>query len=122
MNKRDESIILFMSSYPPRECGIATFTKDTYDSFVKRFPSIKCSVLAMNTEETKELEYPSEVIYKINQENQDEYERAAEFIDKNEDIKLVIIQHEYGIFGGDYGIYLDFLEFFLLLQQNLSNH
>jgi glycosyltransferase involved in cell wall biosynthesis len=65
-------------------------------------------VLAL-TEPSGQHQYPSEVKFEIRQNVKADYARAAEFVNYSH-IRLVSIQHEYGIFGGEDGGYvLDFL-------------
>ncbi|MEK6818638.1 MAG: glycosyl transferase family 1, partial [Nanoarchaeota archaeon] len=60
----DENCILFVSTYPPRECGIATFTKDLSDAIEKKFsPFLKTKILAMNNNGVNVYNYPKKVIY-----------------------------------------------------------
>ncbi len=108
----DTNIILFMGTYPPRECGIATFTKDLSDSIDNKFnPYIKTKILAMNNNGLNIYNYPKKVIYQLSDTEKLDYINLAKNINKNDSIKFVCIQHEFGIFGGIYGEYLiDFLK------------
>jgi glycosyltransferase involved in cell wall biosynthesis len=101
----------FLSNYPPKECGIATFTKDLSQAMDKRFnPKLKSKVVALNGPE-EIYNYNKRVILQIDKEDINHYIEIAKKINKREDIKIVSIQHEFGIFGGDYGCYLiPFLE------------
>lgn len=96
----------FIGSYPPRECGIATFTQNLLHA-VQQGGDSKVSdtvVVAMN--DCKEsYNYPEEVVFTIDQENQQDYIRAADYINDSE-IDVCMLQHEYGIFGGESGIYI----------------
>ncbi len=105
------SLILYMGTYPPRECGIATFTKDLVTAMDKRFHSeFKSKILAMNNGVT-DFEYPREVMFTIKEDTIKDYIKVAKKINKSKSIKLVNIQHEFGIFGGKYLNYLSaFLE------------
>jgi glycosyltransferase involved in cell wall biosynthesis len=100
--------IAFFGTYPPRRCGIATFTRDLAEAITTagegRFPT----TLAV-TDPGGRYEYPVNVQYEIRQEVKGDYARAAEFVNYT-DVRLVSIQHEHGIFGGDEGTYiLDFV-------------
>ena len=104
MEKREDSVILFMSTYPPRECGIATFTKDLTDAIDKRFsPVIKTKILAVNKNGSNIYNYPKKVIFQISDNEVEDYIEIAKKINRSRNIKLVVIQHEFGIFGGEYG-------------------
>ncbi len=106
-----KSKIYFLSNYPPKECGIATFTQDLSIAMDKRFnPKLKSKVIALN-EETDLYNYGSKVMMQIDKDNIDDYIDKAEKINKNPEIKLISIQHEFGLFGGEHGSYLiPFLE------------
>ena len=100
--------IAFLGTYPPRRCGIATFTRDLRDAV----ESVRERVFAMTvavTDPGGKYEYPEHVKYEIRQGVKSDYARAAEFLNYS-DVGLLSIQHEHGIFGGDDGAYiLDFL-------------
>ena len=99
--------VLFVSSYPPRECGIATFTQDLTAAFDKKFnPVIKTKICALNEQAASAYNYNRDVIYQINAAELDNYVSLAKKINSRNDIKLVNVQHEFGIFGGQRGHYL----------------
>lgn len=103
----DECDVVFLSSYPPRECGIATFTKDLMSSVNQRLPTdIKTGVIAMNSNGVNIYNYPPEVIYQIRDTDMNDYIEAAKKINESPRIKLVNIQHEFGLFKGTWGDYL----------------
>ncbi len=97
----------FIGSYPPRECGIATFTKNLINAVQEgsNFATAQDSVVIAMNDFKSDYQYPPEVIYTIDQENQQDYIRAADFINDS-DIDVCVLQHEYGIFGGESGIYI----------------
>ncbi len=104
--------VLFMGSYPPRECGIATFTRDLSSAMQKKFsPLIKPKILALNDDNVNIYNYSSEVRYKLDETDIQQYIEIAKDINKSSSIKLINIQHEFGLYGGEYGNYLlPFLE------------
>jgi len=98
------SYILYMSTFPPKKCGIATFTQDLTMAMDKKFnPKIKSKILAMNRNSASIPNYPDDVIFQINRDNIQEYSNIAKKINEDGGIKLVNIQHEFGIFGGGHG-------------------
>ncbi|MCM8785891.1 MAG: glycosyltransferase [Candidatus Omnitrophica bacterium] len=99
--------ICFLSTYIPKPCGIATFTNDLLKHIDNYNILIPSKVIALNGKGDF-YNYPAEVIKTINIEDIEEYIEASEFLN-NSDIEIVGIQHEFGIFGGEYGEYL--LEF-----------
>ena len=106
-----KKLILFVSSYPPRECGIATFTKDLVDAIKKRFThQIEMKVCALE-EGVSSFQYDEDVVYRLDTTKREHYARIAEKINNNRQISALMIEHEFGLFGGKYGEYLlDFLE------------
>lgn len=101
---RKKSSIVFLSTFPPRQCGIATFTNDLISSIDKIFsPNINSKIVAMNVKEARNLNYSNKVIFQINQSNKEDYIKTAKDLNSLKSIKLVSIQHEFGIFGGEYG-------------------
>ena len=99
-----KDIILFMGSFPPRECGIATFTKDLTDAISKNLsPQLDYGIVAMNVNGTNMYNYPKRVLFEINDRDVNDYLRVAHAINSMPEVKLVNIQHEFGIFGEDYG-------------------
>ena len=112
MKKEADNCILYMATYPPRECGIATFTKDISDSIDRIFfPALKSKILAMNNNGTNIYNYPKKVILQISDTELSDYLDIARKINLTKNIRLINIQHEFGIFRGEYGEYLlPFLE------------
>jgi len=108
MGDQDKSSwVLYMGTFPPRECGIATFTKDLTTAMDKHFsPLIKSKIVAMNNNVTNIYNYSEDVIFQINDADIQEYIDTAKKINRISRIKLINIQHEFGIFGGEYGSYL----------------
>jgi len=99
---------LFLGSYPPRECGIATFTKDMVDAYDTAF-GVSSPVIAVDEPGAEVRRYPPEVVARIAQDDRSSYAAAAELVN-GFPIELVNIQHEYGLFGGERGEWLvDFI-------------
>lgn len=99
--------VLYMSSYPPRECGIATYTRDLVRAIDKKFaPYLEAKILALNENGSSIYNYGSKVKYQINQTEIEDYINVAKRINKDDSIKLINIQHEFGLFGGEWGDYL----------------
>ncbi|WP_316747188.1 glycosyltransferase family 4 protein [Pedobacter gandavensis] len=100
--------IAYISSYPPRECGIATFNHNLLRAIGHDKVAISGDsfVVAMNdSEHLHEYEYPKEVKYIIRQENQKDYIRAADYINTSL-ADACILEHEFGIYGGESGNYI----------------
>ncbi len=101
--------IAYVATYPPQECGIATFTRDLATAISKYIPFSNPMVVAMGGEIEIE-QYPKIVKYRIRKQDRQSYLDAAKYLNDSP-ISAVSLQHEYGIFGGPDGEYiLDFLE------------
>lgn len=101
--------IAYVATYPPQECGIATFTRDVVTSVAKYTPFSNPTVVAVSGDTAIE-PYPRLVRFRIRKQDRQSYLDAAEYLN-NSSVGAVSIQHEYGIFGGADGEYvLDLLE------------
>lgn len=94
--------IAFLSTYPPRECGLATFTQDLITA-IDNMGVIDTGIIAVNGMEN--YAYDSKVIAEIGQHERGDYLKAAKELNAS-NIDLLVIEHEYGIFGGDHGEYI----------------
>lgn len=99
--------LAYISTYPPRACGLATFNNNLFKAIGGHIGISKHSfVVAMNdSEHITDYEYPEEVKYVIRQENQNDYIRCADFINTSY-ADACILEHEFGIFGGESGVYV----------------
>jgi glycosyltransferase involved in cell wall biosynthesis len=103
--------IAYISTYPPRECGIATFNQNLVKAIATNFPERETLlkgdfVVALNdSENIHEYEYPPEVKYIIRQNHQKDYIRAANYVNTS-NADVCIMEHEFGIYGGESGIYI----------------
>ena len=96
--------IALIGNYLPRRCGIATFTHDIRGALAKAQPGSDPMVVAMN-DALGPYDYPSEVTFTIDEQDRSAYAAAADYLNVS-NIDVVIVQHEFGIFGGDAGDYL----------------
>jgi glycosyltransferase involved in cell wall biosynthesis len=96
--------IAFVGNYLPRQCGIATFTTDLCESIASEFTKLTCFALAVNDVEGG-YSYPPRVRFEVTQNDIVSYRRTADFLNIN-NIDLVSLQHEYGIFGGIAGSHI----------------
>ena len=90
-----------VGSYFPRQCGIATFSKDLRDAVAAEIGQRQASVVAID-DIAAGYAYPDEVRFQIPQHKQVEYISAADLLNVNQ-IDCVLLQHEYGIYGGKDG-------------------
>lgn len=95
--------IAYVGTYPPKECGIATFTLDVVNS--TDLSGWRSIVFAVDDAAPDEPHPDSKVVYTIEKENRASYLRAARLMEKYR-VSLLSVQHEYGIYGGDHGDYV----------------
>jgi len=93
----------YIGTYPPRQCGIGTFTRNKLLAMTEN-TAHEGVVIAVN-EDGQQHDYPPEVGFVIRQAEQDDYMEAATFIN-NCGADICILEHEYGIFGGEDGVYI----------------
>jgi polysaccharide biosynthesis protein PslF len=99
---------LFLGSYPPRECGIATFTKDVVDAYDRAF-GFSSQVICVDEPGGEVRRYGPDVIGRIAEQDRASYLRAADTANRHP-AGVINIQHEYGLFGGERGEWLiDFM-------------
>lgn len=100
--------ILFLSTFPPTQCGIATYTQDAISAITDMFgETFACEVCDISENTT----INQNARFTIHPKLKEDYSRIAREINRDNAIKLVHIQHEFGLFGGTYGNYLlDFLD------------
>lgn len=94
--------IVFVSSFVPRKCGIATYTYDLTDELIKIGHTV--SIVEIKNAVTS-VKPHSLVIRRINQNNKQQYKATAQALNAD-DCDVVHIQHEFGLFGGTKGEYI----------------
>ncbi len=102
--------VIYVSTYIPQKCGIATFTKDVTTAINMLNPYALAEIMAIVKVGEENLEFPWEVKYKIQRNNLESYQQAASYIN-NSGCDVVLIEHEFGIFGGNFGDFaVDFVK------------
>jgi len=104
MRPRKPIKVIYISTYIPQKCGIATFTKDVTTAINLINPKALAEIMAV-VKEGEEVEFPWEVKYRIEYNNRQSYINAAEYINQSS-CDVVLVEHEFGIFGGKCGEYL----------------
>src|SRR6202162_4492317 len=98
------SRIAVIGNYLPRQCGIATFTTDLCAAISAEYGTAR--LLALPVNDTEEgYDYSARVRWSLAQDDLTSYQQAAEFLNFN-NIDMVCLQHEYGIFGGPAGSHI----------------
>ncbi len=104
--------IVFLSTFPPTQCGIATYTQDSINAIKDVYgDTIICEICELSKNKT----VISDRSWSINPDNIEDYIIAAKEINEDYAVKLVHIQHEFGLFGGEFGNYL--LEFLDVIKK-----
>ena len=102
--------ILFITSYPPRECGIATYSQDLFKALNKIFNnsfSLKVCALESGTSDNT---YPDEVKHILDTTDSPKYAELANTINNDKSLRFVVVQHEFGLFqNGGENNFLQFL-------------
>jgi glycosyltransferase involved in cell wall biosynthesis len=97
--------ILFITSYPNRECGIATFSQDLIHAIKNKFGSTYSLKVCALEGKDKQYNYPEEVKYVLQTCDLMRYYDMAQKINDDKNIHVVMVQHEFGLFGGEMGDY-----------------
>lgn len=109
--KTDTTEIVMLTSYPPRECGIATFSSDLEKALSDKFNgSFKLSICPLETNSDFH-SYPQYIEHSLNTDAQLDYLKISRQINGNVNCGLVLIQHEFGLFSSNEESFYEFLEF-----------
>jgi glycosyltransferase involved in cell wall biosynthesis len=103
--------VAIISTYPPRPCGIAVFASDLRSAMVASEPAAVVDVVSIVRE--RDGKHPPEVVATIRQDVFSDYVSAAQRLTSHA-YDVVLLEHEYGIFGGDVG------NFVVTLAQELT--
>ena len=96
--------VAFVGNYLPRQCGIATFTTDLCEAVAAAHPGTTCLALPVNDTEAG-YAYPPRVRFELPEKDVASYRRAADFLNIN-NVDVVCMQHESGIYGGPAGSHI----------------
>jgi glycosyltransferase involved in cell wall biosynthesis len=107
MTKDAKKRVVFISTFPPRKCGIATFTSDLIKS-ASNAANGEFEPLVVTVQPDNSLRYGDPVKFEIRQNVRSDYICAADYINFSH-VDLVCVQHEFGLFGGPGGSYLGLL-------------
>ena len=102
--------VLMLTTYPPRECGIATYSQDLKKSVEGVFGATCTIEICALYNEKHPLEGADHFNFRLNTDNPESYETLASQINSDSTIKLVYIQHEFGLYNGCSHVFIEFLE------------
>lgn len=98
--------VLLLSTFPSRECGIATFSKDLRESIQDKFHhSVQIDVCAIDHSNSV-IHYPDSVRYVLRSDQEESYLALAREINQSNQYDCILLEHEFGLFQGDYGSFL----------------
>lgn len=97
--------VALVGSYPPRRCGIATFTRDLHDAMASHLPPRGVVVAAVDDDLPHSDFYPPEVAVRLRADARRCYRETARYLNDS-GAEVVYLQHEFGIFGGTDGSYV----------------
>jgi glycosyltransferase involved in cell wall biosynthesis len=100
----EKPVVVYLTTYPPRECGIATFTQDLVDSITKQ-QTLSPPVIAAINDKGGYYDYPVEVKLQVERDSKESFESVAHRINDS-GIDAINLQHDYSLFGGSWGDHL----------------
>lgn len=103
--KKNIGKIAVIGNYSPRQCGIATFTTDLSQSLARELTTEDNLINVAMDDIPEGYNYPHQVKFRVRQNVQSDYYWAADYINANQ-YDAVIVQHEYGIYGGEDGSHI----------------
>lgn len=101
--------ILCLTTYPPKECGIATYSQDLFHALKKMFGnSFKFTIYPLVSEKSNPV-YPKGIQNILNTDYALDFLQAAYYINTNKKIGMVLIQHEFGLFHNNEQSFYEFM-------------
>ncbi len=95
--------ILFITSYPPRECGIATYSNDLINALNKKFSNTFAFTVCALEKNNTDFTYTNDVKYVLRTTQQAQYKKLAMVLNADDNLALIYLQHEFGLFSGEHG-------------------
>lgn len=96
--------LLCLSSFPPKSCGIAEFHQCVMRELIAADPTLTFQSIAMNARDDMVDGYPDDVIFQLRKTVWEDYEQAIRLIN-NSDADVLLVEHEFGLFGGYAGVF-----------------
>lgn len=109
-NKKEKPEILMISTFPPRQCGIATYSQDLVRALKNKFKnSFKITVAALENK-NEHHQYNQSVQYILRTDMKSSYQKLSKICNQSPTIELITVQHEFGLFKNNENDFLDFLK------------
>lgn len=102
--------IICITTYPPRECGIATFGQDLIRAILSKFGNSYSIGICAVESDTEQHTYTEEVEYILNTSDVAAYVALTKQLNENQDIEMVLVQHEFGLYAEQEVAFLQMLE------------
>lgn len=107
MSTHEPRQTLVITSYPPRVCGIATYTQDLLSALRRTYGgSMEFNVCALSHGPVERMEWPNEVVCTLDTLDEGAYHVLGHRINSDPRIKRVWVQHEFGLYPGGDGRWL----------------
>ena len=101
--------ILIITTFPPRECGIATYSQDLIFALKNKFKkSFDLKIVALELKKEKHI-YSEDIYAVLETDNHNSYWELAEKINNNPRLEIALIQHEFGLFNTNEADFISFL-------------
>lgn len=105
---KDATRVLLISSWTPRECGIATYSSDLLNALGKHHNQKFINVCAIENEDNYSYSH-DHIKYLLNASNDKSYSQLAEKINVDDEIDIVLLQHEFGFFNDNAGAFINLI-------------
>lgn len=102
--------IICITTYPPRECGIATFAQDLIYAVHSKFGDSYCIKICAVASDTERHTYTEEVEYVLHTSDASSYAVLTEQLNDNPEVEIVLVQHEFGLYAEQEEAFLQMLE------------
>jgi glycosyltransferase involved in cell wall biosynthesis len=102
--------VLFITSYPPRECGIATYSQDLIQALNNKFSGSLCIKVCALESGMSHYSYPKEVKYVLKTSLASGYHKLAATINEDKQIQIILVQHEFGLYKAQEKAFQQFLQ------------
>ena len=106
MNTHDHNQTLVITSYPPRVCGIATYTQDLLTALRRTYNGAMEFKVCALTHGPATFAWPKEVAFTLDTLDETSYQHVTARINNDPRIKRVWVQHEFGLYPGGEGRWL----------------